>query len=160
MKQSTLAAWLKAIIIGLGICGLLLFGIVMPIAGHFIDQAYQQQFHNSFLFWLFFTWLAAIPCYAVLFFAWKVAVNIGKDQAFSIQNAKLIKNISVLAAADTAFFLLGNLISLIFNMNHPAIILFSLFIMFIGIAISVAAFVLSHLIAKAHQLQEQSDWTI
>lgn len=160
MKQSSLANWLKIIIVGLGICGLIIFCIVLPILGQTIDQAYQGEFHSYYLFWLIFIWVAALPCYAVLVLAWRVAVNIGKDRSFSIQNAKLIKGISYLAAADSAFFFLGNIISLFFNLNHPSVVLASLFIIFIGVAISVAAAVLSHLILKAQVLQEQSDWTI
>ena len=42
----------------------------------------------------------------------------------------------------------------------PGIILFSLLVVFIGIAIAVAAGALSHLVRKAALLQEQSDLTI
>lgn len=160
MKQESLARWLKSIIIGLCICGVITFCFVLPILGQTIDRVYQGVFHNTYLFWLIFIWIAALPCYAVLALGWKIASNIGNDRSFSIQNAKLVKAISVLAAADTVFFFLGNIISLLLNMNHPFLVLGSFIIILIGVAISVAAAVLSHLILKAQILQEQSDWTI
>ena len=46
------------------------------------------------------------------------------------------------------------------NMNHPGILLLSWLFVFAGVAVAVAAAVLSHLIKKAAALQEQSDWTI
>ena len=49
---------------------------------------------------------------------------------------------------------------LLFNMSHPSIVIMSFFIVFVGIVISIASAVLSHLVKKAAILQEQSDWTI
>lgn len=45
-------------------------------------------------------------------------------------------------------------------MSHPSVVLFSLVVVFGGIAVAVAAAVLSHLSKKAALLQEQSDFTI
>lgn len=160
MSQRSLANWLKTIIIGIGICGLLLFGVLLPTFSQTLHLPELDHFNHAVIAWLIFIWIAAIPCYVVLVFAWKVALHIGNDHAFSIENAKLVKNISILAAVDSVFFFLGNIVLLIANMNHPVILLASFIIIFIGIAISVAAKVLSHLIMKAQILQEQSDFTI
>ena len=45
-------------------------------------------------------------------------------------------------------------------MSHPGVLLFSLAVIFAGIAVAVVSAVLSHLVAKAGDLQEQSDLTI
>ena len=45
-------------------------------------------------------------------------------------------------------------------MNHPGIILYSLIVVFAGVAISVAAATLSHLVLKAAKLQEENDLTV
>lgn len=160
MSQKLIANWLKTIIIGIGVCGLLLFGVLLPTFTQTLHLPSLDPLNHTVIVWLTFLWIAAIPCYAVLVFAWKVASHIGNDRAFSIENAKLVNRISVLAAADSVFFFLGNIVLLIANMNHPVILLASFIIIFIGIAISVAANVLSHLIMKAQVLQEQSDFTI
>jgi len=45
-------------------------------------------------------------------------------------------------------------------MNHPGIVIVSMVVVFVGAAISVVAAALSHMIMKAADLQEQSDYTI
>ena len=45
-------------------------------------------------------------------------------------------------------------------MNHPGIVLASLFAVFIGAAIAVAAAALSHLVYKAAQIQTENEGTI
>ena len=114
----------------------------------------------AFLPWLIFLILTGIPCYAALGILWKIAQNIGANRSFCIQNAKLLKYISVLAAADAGFFFAGNIVLLLLGWNHPGIVLVSLCIVFIGAALSAAAALLSYLIRKAADLQEQSDLTI
>ncbi len=159
MTQKSIAGWLKGLIIGVALCGLIIYALVIPSVGLSIVGA-NPEFEFCYLPWLIFISITALPCYAALFFAWKVASNIGRDRAFSMDNAKWIKYIAVLAAADAMFFFAGNVVFLLLNMNHPGIALLSLIVVFAGIAIAVAAAALSYLIKRAAALQEQSDWTI
>lgn len=160
MGQTTLSKWLKFIIIGVGLCGLVVYGIVIPVFGQFVAAYEQGVYDHCFWPWLIFIWVTAVPCYMVLIFAWKIANNIGIDKSFSAANAKYLKWISVLAAADAAFFFIGNIVYLFLNMNHPGVVLFSLLVVFAGVAVAIASAALSHLVLKAEVLQEQSDWTI
>ncbi len=159
MKQKFFAKWLKGIILGVAVCGLIVYFHVLPILGQLI-VAYDPAASYCFWPWLWFLWLSGIPCYLVLFFGWKVITNVGQDKSFSVENARLLKWISLLAGIDAAFFFLGNLILLFLNMNHPGVAIASLFVEFVGIAVAVAAAALSHLVDKAAVLQEQSDLTI
>ena len=52
------------------------------------------------------------------------------------------------------------MVFLFLDMNHPSIVIASLLIVFVGVAVAVAAVVLSHLIEKAAVLKEQTDLTI
>lgn len=159
MKQDSLSKWIKLIIVGLGICGVIVYAVVIPmLAGATVDM--YPEFGNCRLPWLLLIWATAIPCYVALVLAWKIAVNIRADRSFSLSNAKLLKWVSILAAADSALFFAGNFIYLLLGMNHPSIVLFSLLIEFVGVAISVASAALSHLVMKAADLQLQSDLTI
>lgn len=160
MKQTTLSKWLKVIIIGVGICGLIVYGMVIPMLGETLANYLQGEFDYCYLPWLIFIWLTAIPCYLALFFAWKIASNIGKDQSFTTANAKYLKWISILAVTDAAFFFVGNIVYLLLGLNHPGIVIFSLLVVFAGVAVAIASASLSHLVLKAEVLQEQSDWTI
>ncbi len=160
MKQKTLSIWLKFIILGCAFCGLMVYAIGIPTLGQSIAALDNHAYTDYYLPWLIFIWLTAIPCYLVLLFAWNIARNIGKDRSFCMENAVALKRISTLAVIDSVFFFLGNIVMLLLNMNHPSIVLFSLLIVFVGIAIGVTATALSHLVEKATDLQEQSDWTI
>lgn len=159
MEQKVLSRWLKGIIIGTVLCGLAVYAAVVPTLADYMLEGYPE-FAAAELPWKIFIWSSGIPCFTVLFFAWKIASNIGMDRSFIDENAKNLKWISCLAAGDALFFFLGNILLLFLNMNHPGIVLASSIIVFIGAAVSVASAVLSHLVKKATALQEQSDLTI
>ena len=159
MKQKSLSNWLKAIIIGMGIVGLVFYGLVVPALGNDLVSHYPEYIDGCYL-WSGLLWLTALPCYIVLYLAWKISDNIGKDNSFCKENALGMKYISTLALGDSIFFFAGNIIYLIIGFNHPSVILAALAVVFIGISIAVAAAVLSHLILKAAQLKEENDLTI
>ena len=159
MEQLTLSKWLKGIIIGIGICGLVILFLVIPSYGQSLAVE-NPEYAYCYWPWMIFLCVAGIPCYVVLVFAWKVASNIGKDRSFSHENARLFQWISYVAAIDSVYFFAGNIVLLLLNMSHPGVTLLSFIIVFVGVAVTVASAALSHLVKKAAALQEQSDWTI
>ncbi|MBR1742050.1 MAG: DUF2975 domain-containing protein [Lachnospiraceae bacterium] len=159
MEQKSLSRLLKGIVAGAGICGLIIYLILLPYIGQGILADYPE-FSDRYYPWLVFLWITGIPCYVALFFGWQIAESIGRDESFTNQNAQRLKKISYLAIGDAAFFFIGNLVYLCMNMNHPGVVIFSLFVVFVGIVISVIAAALSHLVKKAAVLQEESDLTI
>lgn len=159
MEQKALSRWLKFVIIGVGICGLFVYFGILPSCGNSMVAEYPE-FANRFWPWLIFLWMTAIPCYAALVFGWKIAENIGLDKSFSKENAKLLEWIARMAAGDSTFFFVGNIVLLFCNMSHPGVVLLSMVIVFAGVAITVAAAALSHLVLKAAALQEESELTI
>ena len=159
MNQIKLARWLKCILAVACLCALIMYAAVIPAEGLRLQAAYPE-FSNRFLPWLIFLWISGIPCFAALVLAWRIVVNIGKDRSFSMDNARLLQWISRLAAGDAVFFFLGNVLLLLLNMSHPGVVLAALVIVFVGVAVAVAAAVLSYLVQKATALQEQSDLTI
>jgi hypothetical protein len=160
MKQKTLSNWLKFIVAGVGICGLVIYLLVIPMLGKTVAAADSGVFDRMYWPWLVLIWVTGLPVYAALAFGWIIASNIGKDRSFSVENARLLKWISCLAAGDAAFFFLGNLVYLLLDWSHPGVMLLSLIVIFVGVAISVAAAALSHLVMKAVLLQEQNELTI
>ena len=159
MEQKHLSKWLKAILVGVAICGLIAYVFITPIYGLSLRSQYPE-FSNRFWPWLLFIWVSGIPCFIVLCYAWRIATNIGNDQSFTEQNASLLKSISFLSALDAGFFFVGNMVLLLLNMSHPGVVIASLVIVFVGVAVAVVSAALSHLVKKAAALQEQSDWTI
>lgn len=159
MDQKRFSWWLRVMIVCLGLIGAVLYFLVLPFSGNYLADAYPE-FAYAFWPWLVFLWLTGIPCYLVLVFGWKIAVSIGKDHSFSYANADRLKKIVYLIAGDTIFFALGNMVFCVWNLNPVWMVLFSALLIFMGILISVIAAALSHLVRKAANLQEQSDWTI
>ena len=159
MDQKTLARWLKAVIIGTGICGLAVFLWLVPFVGKSVLEGYPE-FQGWYLPWMIFLELSGLPCFGVLYFGWRIAGNIGRDRSFSMENADFLKKIAYCAAGDTIYFFIGNIVLWLCGMNHPGVLLASLVIDFVGIAVSVAAAGLSHLVEKAAKLPEESELTI
>ena len=155
MNQKNLSLWLRLIIIGMAVCGLGVYFYFLPVMGKSLAQA-QPEFAGCYYPWLIFLWATALPCYAALFFCWKTAVQIGRDNAFSETNAKNLKIISQLAQADVCLFFIGNAVLLVINMSHPGVLLASLLIDFAGIAIAVAANALSCLIQNAAHIKAEN----
>ena len=159
MEQKTLSKWLKLILLGMGICGLAVYLMVVPSFGDSLCSQYPE-FAGRYWPWLIFIWVSGIPCYAVLVLGWRIAANIGRDASFSLENARFLRSIAVLAALDAAYVFLGNLAMLFLDMSHPGVVLLSLLVVFAGAAVAVAAGALSHLVRKAALLQEENDLTI
>ena len=159
MNQKRLSLWLKAVIICVGICGLSVYFGILPNIGSSLSAGYPE-FSSWHWPWMVFLWLTAIPCYAVLVLGWKIAVSIGNDHSFSVENAVLLHHVARLIAGDVLFFFLGNVIFFFLSMNHPGVMLLSLLVCAVGTAASVGAACLSHLVRKAADLQEQSDFTV
>lgn len=159
MEQKALSKWLKLVLLGVGLCGLAVYLGIIPAYGLSLRSLYPE-FSNRFWPWLIFIWVSGLPCYAALALGWRIAGNIGRDRSFSMDNARCLRTVSLLAALDSAYFFLGNLVLLFLNMSHPGVVLMSLLVVFAGAAVAVAAAALSHLVRKAALLQEENDLTI
>lgn len=159
MSQKNLSKWLKGIIAGMVVCGAIIYLYLIPVWGRDLVEA-NPEFSNCYIPWLAVLLISAIPCYWGLYFGWKIAAEIGKDNSFSRENASYLKNISMLAALDSVYFFGANLVLMLLGMNHPGIFLLSLFVVFAGIAVTVAAAALSHLVKKAADMKEENELTI
>lgn len=159
MSSKTLCVWVRIAVIAVTICGLTLCGYIIPSWGTDIVAA-NPEFGHWYLPWLIFLWIVSLPCFSILIFVWKVSGAIKQEQVFTLKTAKWIKISAVLIFADVGFFFTGNLTFLLLGMNHPGIILISLFVDIFAIALAVLAAVLSRYITKAAVLQEESEGTI
>lgn len=156
MTQASLAKRLKSIIFGLGIFGIVFYQVLIP---YLCFELFGNTFDKAILSLVFLSG-SGIPCYAALFIAYRISDNIGKDLSFTEENAKLLKWISTLAMIDSAYMLIGNIVLIIIDaMSIMSFIILFMF-MFLGVAVSIVAAVLSHLVTKAALLQSQNDLTI
>lgn len=159
MTQTNLSKWLKGIIGGIGVCGAVIYGYLIPLFGKEMVRL-NPEFSFCYVPWLTVIRISAVPCFLILYFGWKISTEIGRDNSFSEENARYLKYISGLALTDSGYFFLANLMLLLLNMNHPGIFLASLMVEFAGTAVAVAAAVLSHLVQKAADIQKENELTI
>lgn len=159
MNLLKLAKWLKTILAGVAVCAAVLYFYIIPFWGKDIAVA-NPEFSNRYWPWLLFLWITAIPFYFGLLLGWQIACEIGKDNSFSKKNSLLLQRISYLAAFDSGFFFIGNIVFLFLNINHPGIVLLSLFVVFIGIAFAVVSAALSHLVLKSAKMREENEMTV
>ena len=157
MTQESLSKWLKGVIAGIAVCGAVIYFYLVPVFG---QEAAYPEFSHCYIPWLIVIWLTAVPCYMVLYFGWKITMEIKKDNSFSMTNSRYLKYISTLALLDSGYFFLANLILLLLNMNHPGIFLGSLLVEFAGVTVAVTAAALSHLVQKAAEIQNENELTI
>lgn len=154
MDQKKLALWLKAIVVGCALCGIALFGFIVPQFLNYVAEEVPDLPHTA---WSIFMWVLALPCYAVLVCIWRMAGEIGRDNSFSPVNARMLKYIAMLAGGDALLLLIGNLVFSATGHSIYTLGIISAFVSFIGLAISVGAACLSHLVLKAASTQEDSD---
>ncbi len=156
MTQSTLCKHLKALLICTALFGIAVYLIIMPIC-------LREMFPDSSVaraIWMGFLLVALIPCYPVLGYGWKIAHRIGQDRSFCRENAVALKRIAQIATVDTVYVFVVQTVFLMTGLSRATIAMFALAVVFIGVAITVAATALSHLVLKAAVLQEESDATI
>lgn len=145
MKQRKLANLLKMMIIGVGVCGLFVYAMVVPPLGRAM---------------LFAVLLTAIPCYIALVHSWKIMGNIANDHSFTVENAKLLGKIASLARIDVVFLLVWSVLYFTMRLTNVQILVISLFFVFMGVVVAAIFAALAHLVMKAADLQDQYDLTI
>ncbi len=148
MHQKSLSTWLKVILLGAAVCVVVIFIYLMPRVGQQLFDDQGGQFAPGYWPWMVLIWVSALPCCAALAFGWLIAVNIGHDRSYSLENARLLRWISALAAGDSAFLFLGSILYLLLNLSTPVATLISILVVFLGAAASVTAAALSHLVFK------------
>lgn len=145
MKQKKLANLLKIMILCVAVCGICVYGIVIPPLGKRIGFA---------------TFLTMVPCYVALVYSWEVMSNIAMDASFTVENAKLLGKIASLARIDSVFLLVWSVLFFTLKITNMQIFLISLLIVFFGIVLAAIFAALSHLVLRAADLQDQYDLTI
>ena len=107
MNQKSLSNWLKMMIIGVGICGLLICVLVLPMLTKELETLMNEKW--VCWAWLILLWLTSIPCFVALIFSWRIMSNIGNDKSFTKENAGLLKQISGLAIGNAVFLFIWNI---------------------------------------------------
>jgi len=159
MKHSLFSKCMRVIIAGATLIGIICCIYVIPELAKTFKQYYPEMEHWV-LPWMILIYVCAVPCFAAMVLSWKIAVNIGRDKSFTMENSRLFKIYSILALSDSILFFVGSIAYWIAGINHPGLLLADFLIVFAGMAIFVCTAALSYLVGKAANLQEDSDLTI
>lgn len=102
--------------------------------------------------------VSAIPIAVALILFWRICTEIGRDNSFCHKNASRLTGIGFCALIDTGYCAVGT-VTLEILVGSP-IWLTGLMVCTVGLAIALAAFLLSHLVLKAADLKAENDLTI
>jgi hypothetical protein len=159
MSSKSSGSLMRVSVIATAICGLFLCIYVIPSFGQSINYTYPE-FSSWFWPWLIFTWLVALPCFAILVFVWKVSGAVMRETVFTLQTAKWVKMGALLLLSEAVLLFVGNVLLMLLNMNHPGVLLLSIIGDIFVIALALLASVLSRYLTKAAVLQEESEGTL
>ena len=156
MDRKMLALWIRLAIVMLALIGIVIYLWVIPQFGKNLAADYPAVAY-CYRPWLLFLWGTAVPCYVSLVFGWNITREIADNHSFSENNARYLKWISWMSAVDSAYFFIGNFVLMLLDMNRTSVILFSIFIICIGISISLGASALSHIVYKKSRGEAEID---
>lgn len=158
MNQKSFAGWLRVVIGGIAVIGALLYLYILPHYGseYLVSLLGGESGLAPFMI---FVWVSAVPCYIVLWYGRKLAIAIGNDRSFTVENAHILTKICYITAFDTAFYFVGALVFIILGASG-SMIMFSMLIVFVGITVVVVCSTASHLVARAAEIQEENDLMI
>ena len=159
MKQKELSNWLRAIVIIIGLTVLLLAVVFVPNIGKTLVKQ-NPGTENMYLPCLLYVWATFIPVLGALVLGWFIFAEIGADNSFCAANARRLKHICYLAVFDTLLYIAAAFILAAVNQLHPGTLVIIMCVVFMGVAMSVAAAALSHLTKKAADLKSENELTI
>ena len=90
--------------------------------------------------------------------SWQICTEIGRDNSFCHKNASRLSGIGFCALVDTGYCAVGT-VTLEILVGSP-IWVTGLMVCTVGLAIALAAFLLSHLVLKAADMKSENDLTI
>ncbi|MDE7218019.1 MAG: DUF2975 domain-containing protein [Oscillospiraceae bacterium] len=102
--------------------------------------------------------VSAVPIAIALVLFWQICTEIGRDNSFCHKNAGRLTGIGFCALIDTGYCAVGTMTIEILA-GSPIWVL-GLGVCTVGLAIALAAFLLSHLVLKAADLKAENDLTI
>ena len=157
MKRVGLVRTLKGVIVFLAVMLAVYYIAIFP------DSIREMGRQNANVSWMVTPGIIAIsisviPIAVALILFWKICTEIGKDNSFCHKNARWLSGIGICALIDTGYCAVGT-VTLELLAGSPVWLLGTA-VCIVGLAIALAAFLLSHLVLKAADLKAENDLTI
>ena len=157
MKRVALVRTLKGVVVFLAVLAAIFYGLVFP---DLIRSVGAEAFDWLVTPAIVAVSLSAIPIAVALVLFWRICTDIGRDNSFCHKNAWRLSGIGFCALADTAYCVVGTVTIFVITGGHPGVLLVAAAAILIGLAIALAAFLLSHLVLKAAEMKDENDLTI
>ena len=157
MDQKGLSFMLRLLVVLVAAAGAALSAALIRYGhGLCLERSQPELFVPCLIFFL----LTLAVVYAALCLAWRIFASIGRDQSFTLDNARRLKLISWLACADAVAYLLALPVLVNVTAVKPLTVVVLLLLSFAGVCVAVASACLSHLVKKAADLKSEQDLTI
>jgi hypothetical protein len=156
MRQKKISYWLKGIDVLLGAMGLIFFGGLT----FFALQLKELDAQSLFWTFIFSSWYIAVLCYGVLIEFWKVCTQIGRDNSFSVENAKSFHRMGMCGALSAVGFAVRIVYLAIGGALGLPVAVFTVAEILIALVFVVLCEALSRLIINAYEMKQENDLTI
>lgn len=158
MSSKRMCLVIRAAVLAVALCVLALV-IVFPF--YLLDGVHYFQMPAAWVLpWALFIFAASLPVFGVLIIIWRGGGAVARQEVFSMQSAGEIELAGKLLVLDAAFFFVGNIVLILFNMNHPGIVLIAVGVCILALAFGMICRVLGQHVRRATALQEEADATI
>lgn len=150
---------LKAACVMAAAMGVILFFGVAPAMALRFSGAHEAL---AWLFWpkLIYTWIVAAPCFAAAYEAWKVCVEIGRDNSFSTVNAASLERLSRWMWLAAALMGIGAAAMRLIDTALATQAFLWVFGALVAILMAVFARALSCLVRDAATIKNENDLTV
>lgn len=163
MKRRKTLGLMKLACVVTAVLGIILFFGVAPEVLKLPGVIAATHGSAGYRFSLGYVWAVGALCFAALWQAWKICVEIGRDNSFSMANVRSLKRIQWLMVAACALMTVGLAVQLAFRGLHMESLLAPGLIL-LGICISAVfalfAAALAELIRMGAELKDENDLTI
>lgn len=155
-KQTKISYWLKGVVILLGIIGIVFFG------GFTWYASCMRAENPGSLRWtfVFFMWFTAILCYVILFCFWGICTQIGRDNSFSLENAKHFRQMAVCGVIASVGFVARMLWMAVLGELTPLYAVIIAGEVLLGGVFAVLCAALSMLVKNAYEVKLENELTI
>ena len=159
MNRKSLARCLKGIVCFLMVVGIAVYAGMIPDMVHSAAKSFPELAYLATPC-IVLASLTALPVLLALYEFWNICTRIAQDRSFCRENARGMTVIGACALADTVYCFGITVFLCVKGASNPGVLLVMMGVMVVGLAIAVAAFLLSHLVEKASAMEEEIQLTV
>ena len=162
MRQKKISYWLKGLVIALALLGIIGFMGGFTVLTVFYRQMLEVEVPVDMVYvrnWVMVIYAVGFY-FAILVEFWKVCTEIGRDNSFSLENAKSFHRMSIFGGIEAVGFVVRIVWGEAFGLTGIFEIIFRLAEIFVSVVFLILCEALSQLILNAYEMKQENDLTI